>query len=286
MGTVSAPAPETPTAPAESPVAEPETVASPNPEPETPQGEPAPEGDSKPESEGDEREIPEDLNREKTVEWLAQERERIRAEERERADADADKRVQVRQKEADTGEAARLALYATAEREGEDAFRAIMASHAQGDPLPRTELEPLLAKLSQGIGAVTARDNEKTVANLLTHLPDMTPEEAVALEPLQYEFRRNGHLGELPAKVIELALARRDGELKEARSKAKDRAELKAAAETLANLSGTPPSVPAGSTPSGDLTYQQYLKLPEKDKATFNEKHPERFRAFIGISGS
>jgi hypothetical protein len=35
---------------------------------------------------------------------------------------------------------------------------------------------------------------------------------------------------------------------------------------------------------SGDISYAQFLALPEKDKASFKQSNPEKFRKFLGIT--
>ena len=213
--------------------AEPAQDAPPTPEPDA--SAPAPEGGSAPDAEGSDEAIPDGLDPDKTEAWLNAEADRRAAARAEQAEAQAEQRARQRAREADQGQSARDQLYATAEREARSKAAALRQMALDGEPIDQTTLDGHMNAVIAGITAMAARDNEGVISTLAeTFLPDITEAEETALEPLRYDFRRNGKFDALVPKVFELALERQNAEIKDLKRRLGDREEVKKAAATLA----------------------------------------------------
>ena len=201
-------------------------------------------------------------------------------------ETDVEKRVRQRSKEADDGESSRVELYATAESTGQQALQAIIASHEAGEPLTRDEAQTRLRELASGVAATLSKGYEGAVKNMIdTALPEQTQDEKDALEPLIYDFRRNGRFDGLLPKVVELATARLKAENADLKKQLGDRAGLKAAAEKLAKLreatgNGVGAETPKGKAPSGDTSDEArkarlaYGTATAEDRAWLQKQYP------------
>lgn len=246
--------------PVEAPAAEPEQEAPPNPETpeEKPEGDaaetaPAPEGDTK-----DYSAIEEELEAE------VQRRVEERAAKAEEA---ALEKARQRVKEADEGESSRHQLYDTAEREARQKAAALRQLAVDGEVIDHKTLDAHMTAIMAGTVAITAKDNEQAIKALVDSvLPEQTGTETEALEPLLYDFRRNGRFDKLLPKVTELAMARKDAEIADLKKQLGNRESVKAAAEKLANAAkaaGVGAETPQGkAVNSGPLTREEAETLP------------------------
>lgn len=255
---------EAPVAPAETPTAEPVTEAPPTPA----EGEqPAPEGGAVPGADGGQEEKP-GLDLSAAEELIAAEVDRRVAEKAEKAEAEAAKRGLQRTKEADDGEAARLALYATAEQ-GMYASAAKLRELSRSGEVDEDTLTKHMGPVVAGAQALIARDNETTLkAYMEAVLPEQTAAEKEALEPLLYDFRRNGRFDKLPATVADLALARKDAEISDLKKQLHEKsfnreAALRLAASAVAAGPGAGAETPKGqAAQTGALTREEAETLP------------------------
>lgn len=260
--------PEAPTVPAAEPTAEPVTEAPPNPEvtPEvTPEG-----GDHEAEGgQGDEQKPAIDLSA--AEELIAAEVERRVQERAAAAEEDAAKRGLQRTKEADDGETARLALYKVAEQGMYDSA-ATLRKLAQTGEVDEDVLTKHMGPVVAGAQALIARDNETTLkAYMEAVLPDQTDAEKEALEPLLYDFRRNGRFDKLPATVADLALARKDAEISDLKKQLAERTAIKAAAEKLATAAEAAGNGVGAETPKGQATQAGPLTVEEANTLPIEE---------------
>jgi hypothetical protein len=202
---------------------------------------------------------------------IAAEVERRVSEQADRVATEAAKRTVTRTKEADDGEAARTNLYAVAEQQAQRSAAELRRMAAEGtldDAGLSAHFNPIIA----GVQAIAARDNETTVKSMLTLLPDLTAEETQTLEPLLYEFRRNGRLEKVPEAVLNLALARKDTEIADLKKQLRDRTAIKEAAAKLAAAGVAAGPGVGAETPKGvavatmTKTAFEALPLDEQEK--------------------
>ena len=265
--TAIAPAPTETPAPAETPTAEPVTEAPPTPE-VTP--EVTPEGGAQPEAEGGQEEKP-GLDLSAAEELIAAEVDRRVQEKAEKAEVEAAKRGLQRTKEADDGESARVALYKAAEQGMYDSA-ATLRKLAQTGEVDEDVLTKHMGPVVAGAQALIARDNETTLkAYMEAVLPDQTDAEKEALEPLLYEFRRNGRFDKLPATVADLALARKDTEISDLKRQLHERTAIRAAAEKLANAAEAAGNGVGAETPKGQATQAGPLTIEEANTLPIDE---------------
>lgn len=209
------------------PIAEPAKEAPPTPaEGDTP----PPEGDATPDAEGGQGDYAE-----VEAELEAEVVRRVEARASKAEETAALKGAQ-RTKEADDGESARLQLYVTAENEARTraaSLRELARNGEVDDDVLTEHMTPIIA----GVQAYIARENETSLkAYVDAMLPEQTQAEQDALEPLLYEFRRNGRFDKLPQTVAELALGRKDAEIADLKKQLGDRKGVIAAAKKLADL--------------------------------------------------
>lgn len=238
---------------AETPV---EAIADPAPDaPPTPEVETQPEGDAPPPAEGDAPDysaVIEELEAEAERRAEAKVAEKLAAEQ---------KRGEVRKQEADSGHQARQAQW-------EQSERAARASAAELRRLAETgELDPdglnkHFDTLIPGIFSMAEKRHETAVqAHIDASLPDMTEAEAQELEPLLYEYRRNGVYDGLPQKVTELAMARKDAEIADLKKQLANRAGLSEAAKKLAAAREAVGPGVGSETPKGAPVAQSFEQL-------------------------
>lgn len=261
------------------PVAEPVTEAPPTPE-AAPIDAPA-EGDAAPGTEGDVKDYSAvEAELEAEVERRVQERA-SKAEE-----AAARKGLQ-RTKEADDGEAARTKLWATAKAAAQQSG-STLRQLAQSGELDDNTLDQHMDTVIAGVHAFAAEANETTLkAFTEAVLPDMTEAETETLEPLLYDFRRNGRFDKLPITVAQLAIDRKDAEIADLKKQIKDRGAITAAAQKLSEMGEAAGPGVGSETPKGkasaDMTYEQLLKLPQAEQQAFITKNPDKFDRMIGV---
>ena len=256
----------------EAPIAEPVEVAAapveeapPNPEPETAQVEGTEGGDST-ETEGS---APDYSAVEAELEAEVERRVQERAS---KVEAEAEKRGKQRTKEADDGESARVALYTTAKAEAGRNAQALRQIAQSGDVLDTETLDKHMNAVMAGVTAIAAEHNEAAIKALIeTALPDQTEAEQEELDPLIYDFRRNGRFDTLPAKVTELALARKDAEIADLRKQLKDRASVVSAAEKLAKAREAAGPGIGAETPLGRVASVGPLTLDEANTLSIEE---------------
>lgn len=253
------------------------------PTPETPAGD-QPEGDAQPEAEGGEQQDYSAVEAELEAEVQRRVEERAT-----KAEADAAKRGLQRTKEADDGESSRRTLYATARQDAATKANALRELAIAGESIDKDTLDSHMNAVMAGVQAYGAEQNETAIKALIdAALPDQTDAEKEALEPLLYDFRRNGRFDKLPATVTELALARKDAEITDLKKQLKDRSGVISAAEKLAKAreatgNGVGAQTPTGRAGSGPMTYAQLLKLPQAEQAAFIAKNPKEYDVMIGI---
>jgi hypothetical protein len=196
---------------------------------------------------------------------IAAEVERRVTERAEKAEADAARRGLQRTKEADDGESARMQLYATAEAGAQRSaaeLRRLAQSGEVDDAVLNEHFNPIIA----GVQALAAKANESTIKGLIDLLPEMTDAERETLDPLLYDFRRNGRFDKLPATVVELALSRKDAEIKDLKKQLDERTAITAAAAKLAAAAnaagpGVGAETPAGKAAGKATTYAELTKM-------------------------
>lgn len=252
---------------------------------------PAEQEGSTPETTEGSETVPEGLDPDKTEAWLEAEAER-RAEERaQRKEAEATARARQRAKEADDGQASRVALYDTAEREGRQAAARLRQIVQDGDALDLTTVDGLMNHVIAAVTAMSAREQESAVDALVkSALPEITDAEDSALEPLLYDLRRNGRFSDLLPKVLELAVSRKDAEIADLKKQLRDREAVKKAAEQLrksAEAGGVGAETPKGRSKGQELTYSALMAMTPKERdqvrSTRRDEYDKALRSGLGM---